>query len=387
MAFRKSALEEVGGFDPQFRVAGDDVDICWRLQTAGHKLGYCPTALVWHEPRRSVRAYWRQQRGYGRAEALLERKWPEKYSDDGRARWTGRLYGRTGLAGLGRWRVYYGTWGSQLFQSIYAPGGGAYSSLLMAPQWYLWVAALVVVSAAGILWAPLLYAVPALIAAVAATVAAAAVSGARSWPIGQLDRSLRARIVRRVLTTLLHLAQPLARMEGRVRGSPVQSGRRRFAVPVPRLIKAWTEAPRPGFERLAEIESRVRATGAIVSRGGDYDRWDLQARTGFLAAARIRMGLEEHGAGRQLVRFHVAPSYSRSGIALVSVLVAVSVAAWMDHAHVAAVVLATVAVAIVVRAAQSAGHAMGVVLSHVESSADRGLPTWQSLRGLKVERI
>src|SRR5262249_32970883 len=31
LAFRKSALEAVGGFDPQFRVAGDDVDICWRI--------------------------------------------------------------------------------------------------------------------------------------------------------------------------------------------------------------------------------------------------------------------------------------------------------------------------------------------------------------------
>src|SRR6516225_9045888 len=32
MAFLRSALEAVGGFDVQFRVAGDDVDMCWRLQ-------------------------------------------------------------------------------------------------------------------------------------------------------------------------------------------------------------------------------------------------------------------------------------------------------------------------------------------------------------------
>ena len=36
MAFRREALLAVGGFDPQFRVAGDDVDICWRSRsTAG----------------------------------------------------------------------------------------------------------------------------------------------------------------------------------------------------------------------------------------------------------------------------------------------------------------------------------------------------------------
>ena len=33
MAFRKTALQAIGGFDPQFRTAGDDVDVCWRLTT------------------------------------------------------------------------------------------------------------------------------------------------------------------------------------------------------------------------------------------------------------------------------------------------------------------------------------------------------------------
>jgi GT2 family glycosyltransferase len=42
MAFWKDALETVGGFDPQFRVAGDDVDICWRLQEYGLKLRFAP---------------------------------------------------------------------------------------------------------------------------------------------------------------------------------------------------------------------------------------------------------------------------------------------------------------------------------------------------------
>jgi len=32
MAFRKEVLQEINGFDPVFRAAGDDVDLCWRLQ-------------------------------------------------------------------------------------------------------------------------------------------------------------------------------------------------------------------------------------------------------------------------------------------------------------------------------------------------------------------
>ena len=83
MAIRKSCLEAVGGFDPQFRVAGDDVDMCWRLQQHGWRLGFSPAAVVLHHRRDSVRAYWKQQLGYGKAEALLVKKWPEKFNSAG----------------------------------------------------------------------------------------------------------------------------------------------------------------------------------------------------------------------------------------------------------------------------------------------------------------
>src|SRR5205814_1600843 len=76
MAFWKSALVEVGGFDPRFHAAGDDVDICWRLQDRGLKLGYAPSAIVWHHRRNSAKAYLKQQRGYGEAEAELAAKHP-----------------------------------------------------------------------------------------------------------------------------------------------------------------------------------------------------------------------------------------------------------------------------------------------------------------------
>ena len=76
MAFFKNALEEIGGFDPIFHDAGDDVDVCWRLQQAGYKLGFSPAAFVWHYRRSTVRDYLKQQYGYGEAEALLVRKHP-----------------------------------------------------------------------------------------------------------------------------------------------------------------------------------------------------------------------------------------------------------------------------------------------------------------------
>src|SRR5262249_2367925 len=65
-AFRRDCLDAIGGYDPQFRAAGDDVDVCWRLQARGWTLGFHPAALVWHRRRDSVGAYLKQQHGYGR---------------------------------------------------------------------------------------------------------------------------------------------------------------------------------------------------------------------------------------------------------------------------------------------------------------------------------
>src|SRR5579883_153624 len=122
MAFRKSALEGIGGFDVQFRAAGDDVDVCWSLQQAGGSLGFNPAAVVWHYRRNSIRTYWKQQRGYGKAEALLEVKWPEKYNAAGHLNWAGRIYSPSVSRSRSRTgRIFHGVWGGALFQSVYEP--------------------------------------------------------------------------------------------------------------------------------------------------------------------------------------------------------------------------------------------------------------------------
>src|SRR4029079_7412751 len=61
MAFRKAHLLAIGGFDAQFRRGGETVDVCWRVQEQGWKLGFCPAATVFHHRRSSFGAYWRQQ--------------------------------------------------------------------------------------------------------------------------------------------------------------------------------------------------------------------------------------------------------------------------------------------------------------------------------------
>ncbi len=161
MAFWKDALEAVGGFDPQFRVAGDDVDICWRLQERGWTLGFCAAAMVWHRRRDTVGSYLRQQQGYGRAEALLERKWPERYNRGGHLAWAGRVYGATRYPATPRRnRIRYGSWGSNLFQSVYDRTPSTPGLLPLMPEWYLLIAALAAVAVYDVLHDPLLFRVP-----------------------------------------------------------------------------------------------------------------------------------------------------------------------------------------------------------------------------------
>ena len=145
MAFWADRLKAIGGFDPVYTKAGDDVDVCWRLQAEGDAIVFSPAAMVWHHRRATVKAYLKQQRGYGEAEALLKRKHPEKFQGfRADLSWMGRIYTRAGLGlKVGEPVIHYGTFGTGLFQTIYAPrrsggrcmvlassGGSSPSSLL-----------------------------------------------------------------------------------------------------------------------------------------------------------------------------------------------------------------------------------------------------------------
>jgi glycosyltransferase involved in cell wall biosynthesis len=138
MAFYKWALEEIGCFDPIYRKAGDDVDICWRLQQNGYKIGFSPSGFVWHYRRSTMRAYLKQQYGYGEAEALLVRKHPEYFNRIGGSVWRGRIY-TTAKPGIvtGPPMIYHGAFGAGLFQSIYRPQGSMALMFLTSLEYYI----------------------------------------------------------------------------------------------------------------------------------------------------------------------------------------------------------------------------------------------------------
>ncbi len=313
MAFRAEALRAIDGFDPQFRAAGDDVDVCWRLQEQGWTLGFNPAAVVWHRRRDSVTGYWRQQRGYGRAEAMLERKWPEKYNPVGHVSWTGRLYNGAGWSGLpgGRRRIYQGTWGSAPFQRAEDGPPGLLAVLAAMPESWALVAMLGMAGALGFLWPPLLWAIPAALLG-AGVLAGLTLRNAWRGCRDEADRDPGARLAGVALTAWLHVIQPWARLTGRI--SEGLAPWRRY-VPAhgkwrcERTVSHWSEIWQPSDRWLRSLERGLRSQGILVRRGGDYDRWDLEARSGGLGHVRILMVIEEHGGGRQLGRFRFQPSF------------------------------------------------------------------------------
>jgi hypothetical protein len=118
LAVTRAAFFEIGGFDSDFWTAGDDVDFCWRLRDAGKRIGFAPTAFVWHHRRPSLRGYLRQQIGYGLAEAMLMRKHPSRFSPSGDARWHGMIYTGAPVRVAGAVTIYHGPMGLAGYQEI-----------------------------------------------------------------------------------------------------------------------------------------------------------------------------------------------------------------------------------------------------------------------------
>ena len=365
-AFRVDALRAIGGFDPRFRTAGDDVDVCWRLQDRGWRIGYCAAAMVWHHRRASVSAYLRQQRGYGQAEALLERKWPARYSAGGHVSWRGRVYGDAAprpATGPLRWRVYHGVWGTAPFQSLYEPARGDMNGLMLMPEIYLAIGLAAMLVAIGALWSPLLALGPPLaIAAGGLALRAATAAKQARFPTPRLTGTQR--FTRRALTAALQILQPLVRLEGRLRNGLApwrRTGPSGFAVPVPRKIERWSERWVDPSEWLRSFEHGIVARGAVVRRGGEFDSWDMETRGGGLAGARVTTAVEEHGGGRQLIKARCRPRWSPTALLLTSSLIALAATAAVFGAPLAAALLGMAGAGLGLRTLSESATALALI--------------------------
>ena len=368
MAFRKSCLQAIGGFDPQFRVAGDDVDVCWRLQKQGWTIGFSPAAVVWHHRRNSVRTYLRQQCGYGKAEALLERKWPEKYNAAGHLTWSGRVY-NNGVSYLG-WRatrIYHGTWGMAPFQSLYERAPNWIQALPMMPEWFLIILALGVLEILALFWKPLHWTAPFLILAVAAPLINCAYIAAKVRfhppPASRLG-GLKLRL----LVAALHWLQPLARLRGRIRHG-LTIWRRRvitgYAFPRPWTADIWSRRSLGSEERLGFLEKVLRSIAPGLQRGGEFDCWDLRVVSGAFGSAWLTMAVEYHGDGRQLVRIRSGNRCSAVVLILTSLLASLSIYSWMEEALIVSTILGTITAVLGIRIFHECAAATSALLTAV----------------------
>lgn len=377
MAFRRSALEEIDGFDEQFRIAGDDVDLCWRLLERGGTLGFAPGAVVWHHRRGTVRTYLKQQLNYGAAEGMLEAKWPGKYNRLGHLRWGGRLYGQghTRPLGFRRKRVDQGVWGTRLFQSMYASDFDTVWSLMLMPEWYLVSGALGALSLLGLAWAPLLWVLPLFALAVVAPLVHVCTSAARarfsSAPSGALA-SMRLY----ALTGVLHALQPLARLIGRFRYRLTpwrRYGAEGHSAPLPRRLEHWSETWRSQIVWLESLERSLQSYRVQVRRGSGLERWDLHAVGGLLGGARLISTLEEHGGGKQLVRVRVWPRFNGTARILVPLLASVATVAALDGAWLACAFLGLATAAVAFRSLWESGaaiHSIGIAVEEWKEKSD-----------------
>jgi O-antigen biosynthesis protein len=379
MSVRRDALAAIGGFDPQFHAAGDDVDVCWRLHAEGWTIGFAPAASVWHRRRTSVRGYLRQQRGYGRAEALLECKWPERYNDAGHVRWAGRLYGGLLPAARRRRRVGYGTWGTNAFQSVYDSPTGTLGLLPQTPEWYLLIAVLGVLAAVSAVWAPLMPAVPLLALAAAPVLLAAGAAALRADRRG--ERHGWALVAG---TFVLHLLQPAVRLRGRIQQGLTPWRSRAHGISAlgrPRTTTMWSETWRAQEDWLAAIEETLFDRGIPVVRGSAFDRHDLRVRGGLGTGAHLQMAVEEHGSGRQLLRFRVTPRLGPVMPSLVVALVIAAVVVSVSSAHLAGGLIA-IATALTVLAVLRSSTAIAAILHVIEHESVDALDAVAAVEGL-----
>jgi O-antigen biosynthesis protein len=326
MAFHAWALKQVNGFDPQFRKAGDDVDVIWRIQHQGHTIGFSPSAQVWHYRRNTVKAYLSQQRGYGQAEAMLKYKHPDHFNALGASHWRGRIYGgdRIGVR-IGSDVIYHGVFGTGLFQTIYRRPASLAAMMLMSMEWHAlgWFVLILGVSfspwnwmtASPLVWVSLcMLMTPVALAIVAAL---------------QAPAPLHRHRLSRPLIAYLHFRQPLvrgwARYALRLRQRVIRNvaggyvdGRQLPLDPAdPAVLRYWHHE----MDRLVlleQIKEELRAAGWKMRADSGWHDWDLEIYGNRYLRIRLATVSEHHHGSGMMTKVRVTMGMSNFCMLLMS---------------------------------------------------------------------
>lgn len=305
MAFHRWAFERVGGFDAEYRKAGDDVDFCWRLQQSGGVIAFSPSAIVWHYRRFTLTAFRKQQEGYGEAESLLRFKHLIFFGPTGTAKWKGQIYGAPRFTWLiNRPVVYHGVFGEGLFQCIYPTPQSEIAAYLSSIEWVVLTGFIFVVSIA----IPDIRIVPYLMFGGTFLVALSYMIHAKLEP--RFD-TIRARL----LVTFLAFTQPLVRgwwryftwlkykrTPGRVILHQASGEPPTQPWLTPGEIRFWNEEGVGREKLLAEVVDILETEGWSYSLDTGWQDWDVQVYGSFWWGVRIKTVTEYHGGPKCLTR-------------------------------------------------------------------------------------
>lgn len=313
MAFYKWVMQEIGGFDPVFRKAGDDVDLCWRLQQAGYEIGFSPAAFVWHYRRSTVGAYLKQQQGYGQAEALLVRKHPENFNVFGGSIWRGHIYAPSKFGvQIQPPVIYHGLFGSAGFQKLYASEPAMTLMLCTSLEYHLfatiplWILSLIF---HGLL--PL--AVVSLVLPIAMCAAAAAQARLPSN---------KTRPWSRPLVAMLFFLQPIARGWARyherlaLQPSPLASRESLDSVALRTgkqpldEARYWTPKRIDRLDFVACLLKRLDRKGWAASADIGWSEYDVELQGSRWSRLQLTTVAEDHTQGRQMIRCRLKPKAS-----------------------------------------------------------------------------
>ncbi len=303
LAIRKDSLEKINGFDPVFTTAGDDVDVCWRLREAGGVLLFAPGAMVWHHRRGTVRAYLRQQRGYGRAEALLMKAHPTRFGPLGGARWRGCIYGEAPPThDPAEGAIFFGPFGGGLFQGIYRQASSYLTEWISG---LLWPALALLALACRLPWV-----------ALACVLLGLAAALARRWRLPRPPFPLS--LWQELLLLWLCLRQPLTREAARIRGM-IRLGARPVRHPEPPEVPApppapqkwslpcggmtfWSETGADRHAWLPAFQSELQERKLPLRQDDGWRRFDFEAHPREELSPAVLSVTEYHGGPKCLTR-------------------------------------------------------------------------------------
>ena len=316
MAFYKWALLETGGFDPLFRQAGDDVDICWRLEQAGYKIGFSPAAFVWHYRRSTIRAYLKQQRGYGEAEALLVQKHPENFNSFGNGVWRGRIYAPSKFGvEVQAPVIYHGLFGSAGFQKLYSSGPAAAPMLCTTLEYHLFVTIPL-----WILSCIFPYLLPLAIVSVLLPVGICITAGAQAaLPAG------RTAWWSRPLVALLFFLQPIVRGGARYRSrlafrsSPLAPGQSLDSLALRGSresldeVQYWSERRLDRLAFVTSIWERLGQRGWAGKSDAGWNEYDVEIAGSRWCQLQLTTVAEDYPENRQRIRCRLRTTWSLAG--------------------------------------------------------------------------